>query len=77
MGEGELIGCECHLCIYARLLRLLYAKPFPLHSLVVRVHREVPTVEGILGQKHIALGALEVGFVTPLQDHDCVLHVVE
>ena len=76
MGEGELIGCECHLYIYPCLL-LFHAKPLPLHSLVLKVRCELPTIEGILGHKHIAPGALEVRLVTPLQDHDCVLHVPE
>ena len=46
--------------------------PLLLLSLVERVSREVLSVEGPMGHKHVTLGAPGVRLVTLLQDQICV-----
>ena len=47
----------------------------PRPRLLLRQSAPLPSVEGLVGNKHVALGAPGVGSVTLLQDHYCVPHM--
>ena len=74
LGEGGSIGSEFPLRPRPCLL-LCQATPLPLHSLLAKFRRKVLAVKGLLGHKHVALGAPGVGLVTLRQDHNCILHM--
>ena len=75
MGEGVSVGSECPLRPFLGLL-LFQSTPLPIHSPPAECYFHVPSIKGLLWNKHVTLGEPGVEAVTFLQDQNYIPHMV-